>query len=178
MTTLHHPPHGVLPQRTRPFPRLAGGLACLLLLLAGVLPARAQLLRIDGFAPQAGAMGDIITIAGAGFGQNPDNICAIVMNDDLASPLEVIEATDVQIRVRLGPVTPAAKPGPIGVALGRGGRGIFKPLFPEMAVNEPAWVWVRTPHGPEALSAQLFSPVPGPVAAGKFKPAGNQNGQP
>ena len=120
-------------------------------------------LRVDSFSPNAGGMGDIVTILGTGFGNNPDNLCAIVMNGDLAIPLEVIQATDTQLRVRLGPVAPNARPGPVGVALGQGGRGIFKPLFPDINVVEPAWVWVRTPQGPEALTPQPFTPVPTPI---------------
>jgi hypothetical protein len=33
---------------------------------------------ITGFSPETGGMGDMIQISGSGFGNNPDNICAII----------------------------------------------------------------------------------------------------
>src|SRR5262249_37219772 len=82
--------------------------------------------RIDDFAPKRGGMGDIITITGGGFGQNPDNICAVIMDGQRSIPLQVLAATDTQIRAMLGPVAPEAKPGPIMIALGQGAAGFFK----------------------------------------------------
>lgn len=118
---------------------------------------------IDSFDPPQGGEGKVITIIGRGFGNNPDNVCAIVMNGDLAIPLQVQSASDTQIKAMLGPVTPDARPGPIMIALGTGNKGFFKPAFPDMNVREPVWVWVRTPNGPEAGSQQPFTPIPPPA---------------
>ena len=117
--------------------------------------------HIENFFPKQGGNGTMITIIGGGFGNNPNDICAIIMDGDRSIPLRVLSASDDMIMAKLGPVAPGSQPGPIMIALGHGNMNVFKPAFPEIAVVEPAWVWVRTPDGPTAASPMNFTPLQG-----------------
>ena len=99
------------------------------------------------------------------------------MNDrDNAIPL-IVRGFDADgnLRATLGPVPPNGKPGPIKpgpikpgpikpgpiiVGKGEGAYGTFKPVFPDIVIEEPVWVWDRQPaNAPIARSAELFTPV-------------------
>ena len=58
-------------------------------------------------------------------------------------PLEPIEATDTEIRVVVGALPPNTGPGTIMAELGNGNRGIWEPIFDDIVVDEPVWVWEK-----------------------------------
>ncbi|MGE3109476.1 MAG: CHRD domain-containing protein [Phycisphaerales bacterium] len=118
---------------------------------------------INGFTPPQGHVGDIITIVGSGFGNNPDNICCVVPNGPNLIPLDVLTADDTVITARLGPVPPTATPGPIMLMLGDGTRGPFRPAFFDVFVEVPldTWAWRGTGQ-PAATTPNNFVPLPLP----------------
>src|SRR5262249_30949794 len=80
-------------------------------------PAPARL-TITGVTPAQGGEDDIITIDGTGFGNNPDNLCVVVMNGSCSIPMQVLTATDTRLTALLGAVPPGSEPGPIMVGRG------------------------------------------------------------
>ena len=116
---------------------------------------------ITAVTPAQGVEGDVITIVGTGFGNNPDNLCAVVMSGPNSVPMEVIEATDTQIRAMLGAVAPDAQPGPIMVGRGFGNQGRFRPAFFDIFVADDVWTWDRK-GGPMANAPTVFTPLPVP----------------
>ena len=129
---------------------------------------------ITDFAPAEGGLGDIITINGRGFGDDPDDLCVVVMNGENAVPMRALAASDTRVRVRVGAVRPPCIPGPIMIIRGQGAVGSFKPVFPDLEVLEGPWVWLRD-GGPEATSQQLFTPHPS-VGAGNGVGGGQPGG--
>ena len=126
------------------------------------MPASELVPVITSVTPNSGGEGTLIGIVGHNFGNNPDNLCTIIMNGGLSIPLEVVTTSPTLITARVGPVRPDAVPGPIGIAIGRGAKGFFKPAFADVDVAQPAWVWVRDPNGPDAMSPGKFTPLPSP----------------
>jgi hypothetical protein len=116
---------------------------------------------ITDVRPAQGAEGDVITIVGTGFGNNPDNLCVVMMDGPGSLPFEVIEATDTMLRARVGAVPPDAQPGPIMVGRGFGNEGRFRPAFFDVFVADDVWTWDRK-GGPMANAPGLFTPVPQP----------------
>jgi hypothetical protein len=132
---------------------------------------------VDGVTPAAGHEGDIITIHGRGFGNNPDNICAVIMEGGLNLdgsagataqsgllplrfiPLQALSVTPIELRARLGPVPPDAQPGPIMVGLGQGNMGRFRPAFFDVFVADDVWTWRRTDPNAHGEGGQ-FQPQP------------------
>ena len=74
---------------------------------------------IEGFEPAEGCEGDLITIRGSGFGNDPNDLCVVVMNGERSIPLQAMRVEDDTIVARLGAVFDGAQPGPLVV--GRGG---------------------------------------------------------
>lgn len=121
-------------------------------------------LRIDDAQPRMAKEGEVVRIIGAGFGNNPDNICLVVMNGANAVPMEVLTANGTEMTAVLGPVDPQAMPGPMMVAIGQGDRGPFQPIFRDIIQEDPArgtWVWDRM-DGPAAMGNFDFLPMPMP----------------
>ncbi|MCA9296248.1 MAG: hypothetical protein KC983_07010, partial [Phycisphaerales bacterium] len=125
---------------------------------------------IDNFFPMTGQTGDIITIMGSGFDPDPDNNCAVVMIGNQCSlPLQVLDVNPegTMMNVQVGPVIQGAQPGPIMVATGVGAQGTFVPVFPQILVEQPVWIWERTPNGPMDDTTDLpipnFDPIPPPT---------------
>ena len=116
---------------------------------------------ITGVTPTRGTEGDLITIVGTGFGNNPDNLCVVMMDGPGSLPFEVIEATDTLLRARVGAVRPDTQPGPIMVGRGLGNQGRFRPAFFDIFVEEPVWTWDRK-GGPMANAPGVFTPIPLP----------------
>ena len=96
---------------------------------------------ISGVDPSVVGVGDIVTIRGTGFGDDPDAL--LVMGAcDPAVPLQVIESSDSVVRARVGTVSPGTKPGPIRVARGVGLRGDMKPTPKFLDPPENVWAWL------------------------------------
>ena len=98
-------------------------------LLAMSHAAWAQGIRIDSVSNGARndnevQTGDLITIRGEGFGENPDNLCVVIMDGERSIPLQAVAATDTEIIAEVGPVPPdvSMDGGEIAVALGEGNR--------------------------------------------------------
>jgi CHU_C Type IX secretion signal domain/HYR domain/Immunoglobulin domain/Bacterial Ig-like domain len=105
--------------------------------------------------------GAIIDIIGTGFGQNPDNLCLVLINSNQFLPLRAISATDTQITAVVGPIPPDAQPGRLGLALGHGNVGNFQPALPGLA-PQPAWFFTSTNGGvmsPFAVTPVYVPPV-------------------
>ena len=117
-----------------------------------------EILSVD---PPAATTGDIVTITGRGFDPDPDNNCVIVMIGNESIGLEVLGATGEKLITRVGPVPPGAGPGQIMVGRGKGRRGFFQPIFPDIELGEPVWVW-DFPNAGETLEGFPFEPVPTP----------------
>lgn len=89
---------------------------------------------------------ETIVIDGTGFGNNPDNLCAVVgFPDGTLVPIDVFEAQPGQIRGILGPIPDdlVNVPGQVMVMGGEGARGPFRPAFFDIFVEEPndTWAW-------------------------------------
>lgn len=124
--------------------------------------------------------GDIITITGAGFGQNPNDLCVVIIDrslvttnpppgGDLAAgvvdgvrfiPLRALSAQDTLMTARMGPVPPDAKPGRIMVGHGIGQVGRFQPAFPDILLEDPVWTWNK--FGPAGMGEEDVEPQPDP----------------
>jgi hypothetical protein len=122
-------------------------------LLTGPLVAPAPV--ITSVSPSSGVSGDILTITGRGFGDNPDNLCVGLLADP-AVAMRVLSATDTRLTVRVGAVPSNAVPGPISVMLGQGNTALFTPVLPGITVQNN-WTWQgRRPGG---VSANTFTPI-------------------
>ena len=125
-------------------------------------------LTIDEFTPDEGAAGDIITIRGSGFGNDPDDLCVVAMMGPerrCSLPMQVLDVNEdgTEIQVQVGPVFAGAQPGPIMVARGEGAFGTFEPFFEDVVVEEPVWIWERAPRfGAAAETDDFFFPDPPP----------------
>ncbi|MBL9031770.1 MAG: hypothetical protein JNM80_08690 [Phycisphaerae bacterium] len=122
---------------------------------------------VTGFSPPQGGEGDIIQITGTGFGNNPDNICAVVMQGpENAIPLEVISATPTLITARIGPINELEPPlpGQVMVGLGTGDRGAFTPVFRDIIPEDPqgVWIWDRDGNPNMGVAPNPFLPIPRP----------------
>ena len=130
---------------------------------------------ITSVEPTQARQGDLVTIKGANFGNNPDNLCVVLVEnagptaEGVATgirfiPLQALETTGDQITARLGPVPPA---GPAGrssrlmVGKGTGVRARFRPAFADVLVGQDTWVWRKNGEG-AALAAVPFFPIPDP----------------
>ena len=122
-------------------------------------PNDAPPLIIDTVDPPFGGLGDVITITGAGFGDDPDDLCVLVMDGPVSIPMDVLAATDNEIKAQLGVVRPRAAPGPVMVAKGDGLRDVFQPIFPDIIVRNPVWAWDFTPPFVE-VAGPIFEPFP------------------
>ena len=116
--------------------------------------------------PDEGFAGQIITIEGTGFGQNPDNLCLVVMNGTTAVPLQVLTATDTRLTALIGDVPPDAQPGLLMVALGVGTR-TFPQIPGTLAPPDPGWAWRLT--GPKGVGNVVFRPKPAPLPSDKLQ---------
>ena len=125
-----------------------------------IFPQPTDQLVITGMEPQGGAPGQIITLRGEGFGDDPDDLCAVVMDGSRSLPLQVLTAEGTTMTARLLAIPPDARGGPIMVARGRGQRGLFKPIFDDVMVEENVWIWQRVPvNGPVAETETPFRVV-------------------
>jgi hypothetical protein len=121
---------------------------------------------VTGVTPNSGTTGDMVTIAGGNFGNNPDNICVVLVDGQRFIPLQAVSASDTQIRAVLGVVpndlAAPTHPLPIMVGLGHGNVGRFQPAFDNIILDDPVWVW----HGdaPGAVGG-AFTPQPPPPPA-------------
>jgi hypothetical protein len=127
---------------------------------------------IDGFTPATAGPGETITIVGRGFGNCPDNLCAVVVEDagtpsgggaamgQRFIPLRVLDVGPNHVRAQLGPIPMDGRPGHIMIGLGRGEQGRFQPAIPDIVLERPVWVW----HGihPGGMAQQPFQPRPQP----------------
>lgn len=140
---------------------------------------------VTGVNPASGQPGDIIRITGSGFDPCPDNMCVVIMQvgNNVAIPLEVLTATATEMRVRLGPVPPAAAgiPGQVMVGTGRGAKGRFDPVLPGIIVAEPVWVWdfIGQDNENQPVPPPTFTPNPAPPVPGTvwFHADQPQNGE-
>ena len=115
---------------------------------------------ITGFDPAVGSKGDIITIFGSGFGNDPLCVCVQVMNGASTVWMRALTAEDDRITVELGTVGPGAFAGPIGVARGYGRVQSIVDRSNVVVSPVPAWGFASTKPG--VMSAQLFTPLPTP----------------
>ena len=106
--------------------------------------------------PTSVAAGGLIQITGQNFGTDPNNACAVIINQNRLIPLRVLSATDTQLTVEVGPIPPDATAGPIGIGLGDGSMGNFQPAFADLEVA-PAWFFSTTNVG--VISPQTVTPV-------------------
>ena len=105
---------------------------------AGIAPRMA----IRSVTPSGAGPGDIVTITGVGFGDDPLALSVIAATQAFDPsqdpppqpwiPLGVLSASDSEIRAVVGPVPPRPdpdpfKPGPILVGRGTGARGTCQP---------------------------------------------------
>ena len=104
---------------------------------------------------------DDITIVGGNFGNNPDNLCVVLMNPGRPIPLRVIEAQDDRIVARFGIVPTGAQPGPIGVVRGIGGPRSIVDRSNVVVSFQPAWGFASTQTG--VMSAEMITPTPTPL---------------
>ncbi|MFN0132722.1 MAG: GC-type dockerin domain-anchored protein [Phycisphaerales bacterium] len=123
--------------------------------------------QVTGFNPPQGGEGDIIQITGSGFGNNPDNICAVIMQGpENAIPLEVLQTTNNLITARIGPINELEPPvpGQVMVGLGTGDRGAFTPVFRDIIPEDPqgVWIWDRNGNPNMGVAPQPFLPIPRP----------------
>jgi len=116
-----------------------------------------------GFQPPEAGPGDLVQIVGTGFGNNPDNLCVVVMNGPRLIPLTAIQANEDIIVARLNSVPEDAEPGPIMVMLGRHTRGTFEPNVTGIIPEDPrgTWIWEGPPQDAGA-SPTFFRPIPRP----------------
>ena len=123
--------------------------------------------------PPTGMPGDIVIINGQGFAGCPDNLCLVIMpaGSDQVVPLDVLGATDTQIRARILNVPPqlAGVPGQVMVARGNGNRVKPVPAFPDVIIEEPIWVWERA-DGNVENDKQNDPTQPDPVPIPTFTP--------
>src|SRR5262249_17292654 len=96
---------------------------------------------ISSVTPQTAGEGEVITVAGNGFGNNPDNVCIVARFADTAVPLRAIAVANTQIVARVGAVPCTPQPAQIMVGLGEGNVARFVPAFADVIVEDPAWVW-------------------------------------
>ncbi|HSH17038.1 MAG TPA: hypothetical protein VLD18_13440, partial [Verrucomicrobiae bacterium] len=160
------PPYQVNEGRNCVFidPRQTGPMAFYRLRKPGTRPI------ITGVIPATARPGDLVTIVGTGFGNNPDNLCAVVMDgfdpgsepfDGRYIPIRVLSASPTRITGLLGPVPFDAQPGPIMVGLGHGNKGRPQFVFPDIEAVEPIWVWNNLGSaGQVGVSPGNFTPVP------------------
>ncbi len=115
---------------------------------------------IDDVQPRQAGPGEIVEVFGAGFGDDPEDICMGAGNVSF----RVLEARDDRIRAVLLPFDPGlAVPAPIDLAIGEGIRAVPGGNFQipdEIALQEPTWCWQQPPDGPVALGPFTFVPVP------------------
>jgi len=118
--------------------------------------------------------GDVVTIHGAGFGDNPDNLSVSIVNDapQLAGlgysepfrnrsfiPMRAIFASDNMMKARLGPVPQNATKGPIRIRLGIG--DLIYPHFHIIGIDPGEGIWTWHNGGDGTVSAPV-EPVPPP----------------
>jgi hypothetical protein len=130
---------------------------------------------ITGVDPATGKQGDLITIRGANFGFEPNDLCVVVMEGGPAAaddgggaivgtrfiPLQALQVSGDQIVARLGPVPPNAQPGRLMVGLGQGSMARFRPVFPDIVLQQDTWTWRKNGQG-AGVSALPFRPQPDP----------------
>lgn len=138
---------------------------------------------VIGIEPATGQPGETVIIGGGGFGNNPDNLCVVLMaptpNATEVVPLEVLGATDTQIRARILNVPPNLVGQPLNVMVARGNGNRMKPVpaFPDVIIEEPIWVWERAdgdvendkqndPNNPIRIPIPTFTPQPAPPTSG------------
>jgi hypothetical protein len=118
---------------------------------------------VTGVTPNSGTTGDTLTISGSGFGNNPDNICVVLVDGQRLIPMQAISATPMEVRAVLGVVpndAPSTRMLPVMVGLGQGNVGRFKPAFDNIILDDPVWVW----HGdaPGAVGGGVIVRPPPP----------------
>ncbi|MCI0748374.1 MAG: HYR domain-containing protein [Verrucomicrobia subdivision 3 bacterium] len=132
---------------------------------------------IESIEPTTGGQGTTVLIQGKNFGNNPDNICAVIVEDNPVGadkieggvvpvgrryiPLQALEVGPDHILARLGPVPPNARPGRLMIAQGQGSMARFRPAFSDIIVENDVWTWRPNGQG-KALSQQPFVPQPDP----------------
>lgn len=133
---------------------------------------------VASIQPTTGQPGDIVTITGQNFGTEPDNLCLVLMpaGSNQVVPLEVLGATDTQIRARILQVPPEliGVPSQVMVARGNGNRGRPVPAFRDVIIEEPIWVWERADgdvENDQQDDPEQQNPVPIPVFIPQATPA-------
>jgi len=96
---------------------------------------------IDAVFPLDYQQGDVVKIAGSGFGWDPDDLCIVQRFGDRAVPFRAISATDSLVCAVPGAIPPDVQPGPIEIMRGDGNVGVPELIFPDIIVEEPIWVW-------------------------------------
>ncbi|HXG48278.1 MAG TPA: IPT/TIG domain-containing protein [Methylomirabilota bacterium] len=108
--------------------------------------------------PRTAGEGEVITIRGRNFGNNPDNLCVVGRVGDTAVPMRALAATETQILARVGIVLTDLGPTRIMVGRGEGNVGRFTPAFPDIVLEDPSWVWRG--FGQAGLDPGQFVAVP------------------
>ena len=133
---------------------------------AGVLlcftPAEANtsLPFITGVSPLAVTTGDLLTIEGGGFGNNPNDLCGRIMGTTSLVGLRVLTCQDDLIVAEVGEIGPGAQAGPVGLALGIGGPRSVTDQTNLIVSPETAWVFASTQPG--VMSPQVVTVIPTP----------------
>lgn len=122
---------------------------------AGSTPTVTDLTDRDGDPVPAPSSGDVVEIRGTGFGSDPDDLCTILMEGDNLVPIEIVALDLAGIGV-IGPIGDnQGVPHTVGVTTGFGERAEFAPLFPEITVDEPVWVWQNDPRTPDVMGPEV-----------------------
>lgn len=137
-------------------------------------PARPAITR---FTPASGTKGQLITIHGSGFGDDPNDL-HVALRDGSSPrliPLEVVQVAHTELVARLGAVPPGAQAGHFMVQRGDGNRGLFAPASEDVELNNEFWVWrgrspvVESPdnfvplHSEPPLGLRCFHSLPDPL---------------
>ncbi|MCX6873870.1 MAG: autotransporter-associated beta strand repeat-containing protein [Verrucomicrobia bacterium] len=128
-------------------------------------PTRPTPVIFDVF-PLTGTAGDVITILGANFGNNPASICAVIQTGTQLLPLQVLTAQDDLITAELSfvPVDmcPSGCLGRVMVALGNADPNPPVIPFPDVQLGGPFWAWGKV--GDAAMAPLDFVALPGVIA--------------
>ncbi len=129
---------------------------------------------ITQVVPASFHAGELIQITGQNFSTDPDNTCAVIINQNRLIPLRVLTATATLLTVEVGPIPPDATAGPIGIGIGDGSVGNFQPAFADLDVS-PAWFFSTTNVG--VISPQTVTPIYAPPVSQTWYHSFLSNGQ-
>ncbi len=120
---------------------------------------------VETFGPREGGVGDLITIRGSGFGDDPDDLAVALRLNGTTVPMPVIETKDGELIAKMGAIkavlgkpVPFSKPGPIHVARGVGMSGVMKPTGKILTWEAPVKAW-QSSGVPTTASMELFQPT-------------------